>query len=89
LPGLQRVAECGMGSTPGDPIQARPQSDVIRVEAVEHSVFCDGCGVEITWVPIVSGGRRYCCSLCTRGGDCGCGYAVENEDEEGPAILES
>jgi hypothetical protein len=58
----------GNGRRPGrQPIQARSQPDAIRVEAVEHGVFCDGCGVEITWVPILSDGRRYCCALCTRG----------------------
>lgn len=55
---------------------------------MEHGLFCDGCGVEITWAPILSEGRRYCCALCARGGDCGCGYAVEDEGEEGPAITE-
>lgn len=56
---------------------------------MEHHLFCDGCGVEITWAPVLSEGRRYCCALCARGGDCGCGYAVEDEEEAGPAIIES
>jgi hypothetical protein len=56
---------------------------------VAHTLFCDGCGVEITWAPVLLKGRRYCCALCARGGDCGCGYAVEDEQDEGPTITES
>jgi len=48
---------------------------------------CDGCGVEITWTPVLARGRRYCCARCAAGSECQCGYVVENE-EEGPAILE-
>jgi hypothetical protein len=89
LAGLQRVAECGIGDVPGASDTRMTQPKVMRVETVEHGAFCEGCGVEITWAPILSEGRRYCCALCARGGDCGCGYAVEDEEEGGPVILES
>ncbi len=46
---------------------------------------CDGCGVEMTWTPVLVGGRRYCCALCAGGADCNCGYVLE-EEEEGPLI---
>jgi len=56
---------------------------------MEHTLFCDGCGVEITWVPVLYGGRRYCCGLCARGGDCECGYTQEDEDGAEPPIIAS
>jgi hypothetical protein len=59
------------------------------VTPVEHALYCEGCGVEMTWAPILSEGRRYCCAVCARGGECGCGYSVEDEEEEGPAVIES
>jgi len=40
------------------------------VEPVGQRSACDGCGVEITWAPILAEGRRYCCALCAAGGDC-------------------
>jgi hypothetical protein len=58
------------------------------VEPMEHALWCDGCGVEVTWAPVLIEGRRFCCALCATGGGCECGYAVEDE-EEGPAIIES
>lgn len=59
------------------------------VTPLEHALHCDGCGIEMTWSPILSGGRRYCCAVCAEGGECGCGYDVEEEDEEGPAAIQS
>ncbi len=58
------------------------------MDRVEHALWCDGCGVEMTWAPVLTEGRRYCCALCAGGGECKCGYVVEDE-EEGPAIVES
>jgi hypothetical protein len=28
---------------------------------IEENVWCDGCGTEITWAPVIEGKRRYCC----------------------------
>ncbi len=36
-------------------------------------VICDGCGVEITWTPVVRKTRVYCCQECARGMPCECG----------------
>ena len=58
------------------------------VERMEHALWCDGCGVEMTSAPILVEGRRFCCPLYATGGDYECGYVVEDE-EEGPAIIES
>jgi hypothetical protein len=55
------------------------------VTPVGQGRVCDGCGVEMTWTPVLVGGRRYCCALCAGGADCNCGYVLE-EEEEGPLI---
>jgi hypothetical protein len=51
-------------------------------------VWCDGCGLEITWSPIVRGKRKYCCQDCASGLPCDCGARLELDDErrEGSAI---
>lgn len=47
---------------------------------------CDGCGVEITWAPLVvypANTRQmlhYCCQECLAGGECGCAERLELED---------
>lgn len=47
----------------------------------EEAIWCDGCGVEITWGPVVRGKRRYCCRDCSRGLKCECGVRMELEDD--------
>jgi hypothetical protein len=52
----------------------------------EGVVWCDGCGVEISWAPLVksdSDMRRgdYCCEDCYAGIPCRCGERMELEDE--------
>lgn len=61
--------------------------------SVEETIFCDGCGVEITWSPVIvhpSGKglaayakkpRRYCCLACAKGLPCHCAERMELEDE--------
>jgi hypothetical protein len=49
---------------------------------------CEGCGVEITWSPILVKGKQYCCRVCANGGECRCGYAVEDE-EESPGFIDT
>jgi len=46
----------------------------------EDIVYCDGCGVEITWAAVVKGGRDYCCEDCLNGIPCDCGERMEIED---------
>ncbi|HLE13823.1 MAG TPA: hypothetical protein VI776_03670 [Anaerolineales bacterium] len=48
---------------------------------IEEAVWCDGCGVEITWSPLIEGKRRYCCLDCQRGNPCRCGERMETEEE--------
>lgn len=45
------------------------------------TVWCDGCGVEILWAPMVADERDYCCRDCSRGLACDCGEPMELEEE--------
>ncbi len=40
---------------------------------VEGVVYCDGCGTEVTGVPVVKLGLNFCCATCAEGGECDCG----------------
>lgn len=40
-------------------------------------VVCDGCGVEITWAPVVVKQRQFCCQDCAEGRLCQCDYPPE------------
>lgn len=48
---------------------------------IEGTVWCDGCGVEITWAPLVVKGKDYCCKDCLDGLVCSCGERMEWDDE--------
>ncbi len=43
-------------------------------------IWCDGCGVEILWAPLVVAGRDYCCQDCCDGLLCECGDRQEPEE---------
>jgi hypothetical protein len=47
--------------------------------------WCDGCGVEITWTPVLLGNRIYCCVDCQKGLRCDCAARLEREDDRRPA----
>lgn len=61
--------------------------------SVEETIFCDGCGVEITWSPVVvkvarpgwqvlpQRPLRYCCQACADGFPCNCAERMELDDE--------
>ena len=46
-----------------------------------EEVWCAGCGVEITWGPVVREKRMYCCQDCADGLECECGARMEFDDE--------
>jgi len=46
---------------------------------MEDTVWCDGCGVEILWGPVVTHSREYCCRDCLDGLECKCGERMELE----------
>jgi len=41
------------------------------------TLWCDGCGVEIRWKPIVKDQRSYCCLRCYNGEICNCVEVLE------------
>ena len=49
----------------------------------ENVVWCDGCGVEITWAPLIDQQRDYCCEECYQGLPCHCAERLEVEEERG------
>jgi len=51
------------------------------MSSIEGTIWCDGCGVEITWAPTRAERRRYCCEDCRKGFLCRCGERLEQEDE--------
>lgn len=48
---------------------------------IEKTVFCDGCGAEITWAPILFKTQEFCCQDCAHGIPCTCGERMELGDE--------
>jgi hypothetical protein len=55
-----------------------------------HPMCCDECAVEITWTPVIIGGRPYCCHDCAVGLECDCANSErEVEDATEPFWLGS
>jgi hypothetical protein len=48
---------------------------------IDETIWCYGCGVEISWAPLVVDKCRYCCRDCHEGLPCRCGERMELEDE--------
>ncbi len=48
---------------------------------IENTVFCDGCGVEITLSPVVKDHGEYCCEDCAQGYECECGKRMELDED--------
>ena len=38
----------------------------------KNTIWCDGCGEEITWVPLMKEGCHYCCQDCLDDLPCKC-----------------
>ncbi len=47
-----------------------------------ETIWCDGCGVEILWTPLIEKGLQYCCLDCQQGFGCDCGEILEEEYRE-------
>ena len=47
---------------------------------ISDTVYCDGCGVEISWAPVRHQQRDYCCQDCADGYECSCGARMEEDD---------
>jgi hypothetical protein len=48
----------------------------------DEITWCDGCGVEITWGPVLVDRRIYCCRECSQGIPCACGERMELDEEQ-------
>ena len=48
---------------------------------IESTIWCDKCGVEILWGPIVINQRNYCCQSCFEGLQCKCSERMEMDDD--------
>jgi hypothetical protein len=46
-----------------------------------NTVICDGCGVEITWAPVVVHQRTFCCRDCAEGRPCECDYLPDEMED--------
>ena len=47
----------------------------------EDTIWCDGCGTEIRWVPYVIDNHNFCCQNCAYGLSCECGEIMDWEEE--------
>ena len=45
-----------------------------------ETVWCDSCGVDILWGPLIVDKRDYCCQGCSDGLFCGCGERMEMDE---------
>jgi hypothetical protein len=48
----------------------------------DEMTWCDGCGVEITWGPVLTDRRTYCCRECSQDIPCACGERMELDEEQ-------
>lgn len=46
-----------------------------------ETIWCDGCGAEILWIPYLVKGEDFCCQDCANGMICNCGDNLEWDDE--------
>jgi len=49
----------------------------------QDTLWCDGCGIEITWEPIEQDRLFFCCQICMDGEKCRCS---ELEEDYPPGI---
>jgi hypothetical protein len=47
---------------------------------IDETVWCVGCGAELTWSPVMVGKDRYCCQECSQGLKCDCGIRMEIDE---------
>lgn len=53
-----------------------------------NTVVCDGCGVEITWMPVIVESKQYCCQDCAEGRVCECDFPAEEQRSQQAGIPE-
>ncbi len=48
---------------------------------IENTIWCDNCGVEISWGPIIVDKQYYCCQDCREGLLCKCSDRMDLDDD--------
>lgn len=48
---------------------------------LKDTLWCAGCGVEISGPPVMVGKQTYCCQDCSRGIECSCRSWTEQEED--------
>ncbi|HHY88382.1 MAG TPA: hypothetical protein GYA06_05635 [Chloroflexi bacterium] len=51
---------------------------------IDNTLYCDGCGVELTAVPVTKENRIYCCVDCRDGFECSCAARLAMEEDSAP-----
>ena len=54
----------------------------------QDTLWCDGCGVEITWDPVEKERLFFCCFKCQSGEDCRCGEQDLEYPQESPSTID-
>lgn len=54
----------------------------------KETIWCDGCGVEIQWAPLVRESQDYCCQACLDGFACDCGERRELDERRAAQAAE-
>jgi hypothetical protein len=49
----------------------------------QETLWCDGCGSEIRWKPVLKDQRHYCCINCLQGEQCSCDDSLEDHPLDG------
>jgi hypothetical protein len=57
------------------------------MDRMDEMIWCVGCGVELTWSPVMVGKDRYCCQDCADGLKCNCGVRMEIDEDLGSSLL--
>jgi len=47
----------------------------------QDTIWCNGCGAEILWAPLIVEGQDYCCQDCREGRPCRCGERMEPDED--------
>lgn len=47
----------------------------------QDTIWCDGCGIEIVWVPLQNNNSHFCCQDCKEGFRCQCREREEQESD--------
>lgn len=53
-------------------------------------IWCQGCGIEVTWSPYLNNEQMFCCEECSRGIFCRCAERMElDNDRQGNSSVDT